>query len=50
MLYRLLCAIGLHNWIRGHGWIDIGGGNEKYHDGHRCSTCGIEKNGPSRNA
>jgi hypothetical protein len=42
-LYKILCLIGIHHWIRGKGWIDLGGGNSKYHDGYRCVTCGKEK-------
>jgi len=42
-IYKLFCAIGLHQWVRGKGWIEDDAHNGHYHEGHRCCWCGKEK-------
>lgn len=46
---RLFCWLGLHVWVHGRGYIDLGDGVSAYYDGKRCSFCGHCKDAPSIN-
>ena len=46
VMYRLLCWLGLHQWVNGRGYIDIGPGVSAYYDGPRCIWCRHCKNAP----
>lgn len=46
ILYRLLCRLGLHQWVNGRGYIPIGPGCSAYYDGPRCIWCWRCKNAP----
>lgn len=46
---KLFCLLGLHVWLQGRGYIDLGDGVSAYYDGKRCSYCGKCKDAPSIN-